>query len=159
MTSFQFFRYCRELVKTNWTWRVHNPHGAIGMVPIIESFDGEHNDDFHPIAAVALTLTGFRSTDPRDIWRAAHQIELSPTNTTIIFTAALMAHGLDGRTLEVRSEILDHLRIDGTKPVKIGRYSDRKAGVMSDDLKARHDYAVEPPMMRWTRFMRSLETN
>jgi hypothetical protein len=129
------------------------------MIPIIEAFDGDHADDFHPIAAVAATLTGYSSTDPRDIWRAAHQIGLSPSNATLIFTAALLAHGLDQRTLEVRSEIIDHLRIDGTQDVRVIRSLDRATGVMSDTLKARHDYAVEPPMLRWTKFMRSCEVD
>ena len=156
MKAVEFFDCCRELVQTNWTWRVHHPSGQIGLVPIVDSFDGDHSDDFHPIAAVAVALTGFNSTDPREIWRAGRLVGLSDSNTTIIFTAALMMHGLDRQTLEVREELMDHLQLDRSVRVKLARSRDEVTGLMTEDLLARHDVLCEPPLMKWTRVVKSM---
>ena len=158
MKAGQFFDYCRELVKTNWTWRIHNPNGEIAMIPIADSFDGEA-EDYHPISAVALTLTGFRSNDPRDIWRASDRIGLSQGNSVLIFSAALMMHGLNPQLQEVRADLVDHLQLDRTVRLSPGRFMDQATGVMSEELTRRHRERCEPPLLKWTRVVRSFDSN
>ena len=159
MKAGQFFDCCRDLVSTNWIWRVHSPSGQIGMIPIVDSFDGDTPFDFHPISAVAVTLTGFHSTDPRDIWRASDRIGLSQGNSVLIFTAALVADGLNPQLQEVRADLIDHLVLDHSVNVRMGRSLDRSTGLMTEDLKERHRLLCEPPMMKWTRLIKSSESN
>jgi hypothetical protein len=135
---------------------MHQPSGEIGMIPIVDSFDGEVWD-YHPISAVAVTLTGFRASRFRDIWQASDRIGLSKGNSVLIFTAALIGEGLNSQLQEVRAELIDHLVLDSTAKVHIGRFLDQATGVMSDDLQERHRLSCEPPMMRWTRFMKASE--
>lgn len=105
MTTTQFFRSCRDLVRVRWTLFIKKA-GALHLILVIDRVNENYAAALAPIVAVARDRFGSSIKDPNDIHAAAEALCLSRQNATLITAAAFSDAPPDKRVADVRHELI-----------------------------------------------------